>query len=424
MTQMIKKTLSLIAILAISSQLFSQVISQWRGPERNGIYPDTALLTSWPEEGPIKIWSVEGVGKGNSSVAITDDAIFVSGMRDSTDYLIKLTKRGEILWEVPFGRSWQNSFPETRTTPTIEEDRIYVMSGMGDMACIDAADGSVNWSFDAGNQFNAAWGIWGICESPLIVDDKVIYTPAGTETTMVALNKLTGETIWASKSISDTSGYVSPLLIERGGKKIIVTVLANNLIGVDASNGNILWKHNYYETDSDSCKAVWINSPKINTNTPLYQDGKLYITSGYNHVGAMFAISEDGSKIELLWTDHTLDTHHGGVVLVDGYIYGANWINNRSGNWCCINWETGKPTYETEWHNKGSIIYADGMLYCYEEKNGNLALVKADPSKYEIAGSFQITEGKGPHWSHPVISDGILYVRHGEVLMAYNIKEN
>lgn len=413
----------LIVLLFIGYTVNTQNVAQWRGPERNGIYTDTNLLSTWPDEGPALIWSVDGIGKGFSSTAIADDAIFVTGMQDSTDYLIKLTKQGEILRKVPFGRSWQKSFPETRTTPTIEEDRIYVLSGAGTIACIDASNGSVNWTFDAAKKFNAAWGVWGICESLLITDDKVIYTPAGTETTMVAMDKITGETIWASKSITDTSGYVSPLLIERGGKKIIVTFLANYLIGVDASDGTIIWKHNYYETDSDACKEVWINSPKININTPLYRDGKLYITSGYNHVGAMFAISEDGSEIELLWTDHTLDTHHGGVVLVDGYIYGANWINNRSGNWCCIDWETGEPAYETEWHNKGSIIFADGMLYCYEEKNGNLALVNTDPATFEPLSSFQITEGNGPHWSHPVINDGILYVRHGEVLMAFNIRE-
>jgi len=148
----------------------------------------------------------------------------------------------------------------------------------------------------------------------------------------------------------------------------------------------------------------------------------LYITGGYNHVGIMFKLSEDASSVEKTWTDTTLDCHHGGVVLVDGNIYGSNWFDNSRGNWCSVDWKTGKMNYEKNWFTKGSIIYADGMLYCYEEKNGNFGLVKPDPQQFEVISSFKVPMGKGPHWAHPSIRDGMLYVRHGDVLMAFDIR--
>jgi outer membrane protein assembly factor BamB len=193
---------------------------------------------------------------------------------------------------------------------------------------------------------------------------------------------------------------------------------------VDASDGKILWKYDYASLRPEKGLEIWPGAPFTNTITPLYHEGKIYITGGYEHVGAMFKLDDNGSAIHLLWIDSTLDCHHGGVVLVNGYIYGSNWISNASGNWCCIDWETGKTRYEEKWFTKGSIITADGMLYCYEEKNGNIGLVRATPEKFDLISRFRISEGRGPHWSHPVIGEGILYIRHGEVLMAFDLRNN
>ncbi|NJO90781.1 MAG: PQQ-like beta-propeller repeat protein [Chloroflexia bacterium] len=213
--------------------------------------------------------------------------------------------------------------------------------------------------------------------------------------------------------------YVSPILVKYNNLDIIINVGASYLFGVNAANGDILWKYKYIELNPP--KEWW--APAINCTTPLYEDGNIYINSGYNHVGAMFKMNEKASDVELVWVDSLIDTHHGGVVKLGDYIYGSNWINNGNGNWCCIEWKTGKKKYETKWENKGSIIANDGMLYCYEEKRGNIALVKADPEKFEPISSFKVPYGKGPYWSHPVIKDGILYIRHGASLMAYNIKK-
>ena len=210
------------------------------------------------------------------------------------------------------------------------------------------------------------------------------------------------------------ANYCSPILVERGGFKIIVTMLGEHFVGIDASNGKTLWKDAFedYQDDPDD----------INPVSPVYFNGSIYTTSGYDDGGALYDLSEDGLSITRRWTDETLDVHIGGVVLVDGYIYGANWENNSKGNWVCLEWETGKVMYEKKWINKGSIISADGMLYCYTEKKGEVGLVKANPKRFELISSFKLPLGDGQRWAHPAISDGRLYMRRGEALMVYDIK--
>jgi outer membrane protein assembly factor BamB len=192
-----------------------------------------------------------------------------------------------------------------------------------------------------------------------------------------------------------------------------------HVFGVDASNGEILWKVSHGKSN-DPNMAQW---DLIKCTTPLCKDGMVYVTGGYDTGGMMIKIASDGKNANVVWTDSNLDNHHGGVVLVDGYIYGSNWINNNNGNWCCIDWKTGKKMWEEHWKTKGSIISAEGMLYLYEEKNGNVGLLKVNPEKFELVSSFKVTKGNaGPFWAHPVIHDGILYIRHTNALMAYNIK--
>ncbi|MFC2103906.1 PQQ-binding-like beta-propeller repeat protein [Bacteroidota bacterium] len=393
-------------------------VKQWRGNDRNGIYHETNLLNEWPKDGPELFWSTDTLSMGNSSVSIGHNTIYLTGTKDTLDEVIALDMQGNLKWRTSYGRTWMYSYPEARCTPTIDNDKIYVTSGYGDVACLDAISGEIIWKINATEKYEANLNIWGIAESPLIIDDKVIFTPVGEKTTMVALDKLTGKEVWACETIHDSTAYVSPIVFNYAEKDIIVNITSCHVVGVNAQNGELLWKYRYYDLNPVHWHDV---APIINCITPLYNDGHIYVTSGYNHVGAMFKISPDASAIELMWTDTTLDTHHGGVVHLDGYIYGSNWKNNREGNWCCIDWKTGKKQYETEWETKGSIIYADGMLYCYDEKSGNLALVKATPEEFKIVSSFKIPLGNGPYWSHPVIHNGILYVRHGKALMAYSI---
>ncbi len=404
-------------LLLLSIRANSQVVTEWRNGG-TGIYNEPDLLKEWPEKGPELLWFNDSLGSGHSSASIAYETIYTTGKEDSMDVLYALNLKGELKWKIPYGRAWNESFPKSRSTPTIDDKKIYVSSGMGDIASIDAISGKIIWSLEAAKKFKAKFNRWGVAESLIIKGDTVYFSPIGEETTVIALNKKTGDIIWKSKSIGDSLAYVSPILVNHNGIEMIISVGSVNIFAVNALNGSILWKFDYLKIKPENMD--W--DPIINCTTPVYEDGAVYVNSGYNHVGVRLNINEKGNEVELAWVDTILDTHHGGVVKLGNYIYGSNWINNGNGNWCCIEWDTGKLKYETKWENKGSIIANDGMLYCYDEKRGNLALVKADPEKFEPISTFKIPYGKGPHWSHPVIKNGILYVRHGEALMAYNLK--
>ncbi len=389
--------------------------AQWRGPERNGHYPDKGLMQEWPEEGPELIAKIEGLNNGYSSPVFYNDVIYIAGRKDSATILTALKMDGTIRWKTQYGTAWMQSFQETRNTPTIENDRIYISAGMGEVSCIDAKTGDLIWSVNTHEKFKGEFHRWGFAESLVITDNAVISSPVGNETVMVALDKKTGEPIWKTESLGDVRSYVSPLLVEYKGNKMIIAVTINHVVGVNPEDGTIIWKYNLADNHPQGRNN--------NTNTPLFHKGEIFITRGYDAEAVMLKMSEDGNSASLKWTSDVLDTHHGGVVLVDGYIYGSNWINNGNGNWVCLDWDTGEVMYEEKWENKGSIIYADNRLYLYEEKRGHVGLVEPDPAGFKLKGSFQITDGTGPHWAHPSIFDKKLFVRHGEVLMVYGLEK-
>ena len=389
--------------------------AQWRGPERNGCYPDTLLLREWPEDGPEVAFVAVGIGRGFSSAVSSGDRIFVTGTIDSTEYLTALDHQGTLLWQKPYGPSWNQSFPEARCTPTVDGERVYVLSGLDQMACLNALTGAEIWSVNIHDEYRSHWDMFGVSESLLLVDEMLITTPAGEETTVIALNKYTGELIWKSRSLGAQRSNMSPLLIEHVGKRYVITATRTHLVSVDAATGEILWTYHYNILDEQG------ENTTILANTPIYQDSCLWISSGWDRESIMLEIAPDGRSVSEKFVDRTFDNQNHGVVLVDGYLYGSNFTGRNSGKWVCMNWRTGEIVWLGEFHNKGPIIYADGMLYIYEEKRGNMALVEASPDAFNVISSFRVTEGSGAHWARPTIYHGMLLVRHGDHLVGYQI---
>lgn len=388
-----------IALLALASTAVADS-PQFRGPDRDGIFPAKNLLKSWPEGGPKQLWSVSGLGEGYTSVAIAGGRVYTTGASGGTGSVFAFDTAGKSLWKTPYGEIHNGSgYPGTRTTPTFDDGLVYIMSSMGKAAAFDVESGEVRWQRDLDNR-NIRWGI---TESPLVVDDKAIFTPGGSAT-MVALDKKTGAEKWALTSFSEPSAYCSPRLFDDGRRRQIITLTKGHLIGVDPDSGELLWRQSYpgrYD---------------IHAVSPIFAGGSIYVSDGYGQGGKMFDLAGDGRSVSLAWKEDDLDVHHGGAVVVRSVIYGAA----DNGTWHALDAGSGETKATIRRLGKGSVVYADGLLYGYTER-GEVVLVNPDPGNFAVVSRFKITEGDGQHWAHPVVDNGVLYIRHGDVLMAFDI---
>jgi outer membrane protein assembly factor BamB len=409
-----KLLLGFLMMLVVQSS-FAQ-ITQWRGPNRDGHFADSTLLQSWPEAGPQQILEVEKIGKGYSSPILNEGVIYTTGMIDTLDYLSAVNLDGSFKWQKSYGRSWYKSFPDTRSTPVIEGNRIYVQSGMGQVSCIDKVTGDNIWSLDVDKEFEAEYHRWGNSETPLLVDDMVIISPAGEKTSIIALNKMTGEMVWQTESLGGPRSYASATVYEWNGYRFILAVIGTHLMALQPESGKIAWTYRWHNPDE------WSQNGLIWTNTPTVHENQIFLTMGYDYPAVMLEMDSLATGVTEKFRDHTFDNHHHGVIYHDGYVYGSNWYDNKKGRWVCMKWDTGEIMYVAQWDVKGSMIMADGLLYCYNEK-GNVGIVKPDPEGFDVISQFKIDKGAGPHWAHPFIGDGKLLIRHGDVLMVYDIKE-
>ena len=383
---------------------------QFRGPARDGIFPETGLMKAWPEGGPEIVWVAEGLGKGYASLSIVGDRIYVPGMNDTQEGFVHvLDSNGKLLQSTSYGQDTLDSqAPGSRSTPTIDGNRLYVLSGLGTLVCFELPSFNTLWEVDVLSVFHGEKITWDLAESVLVDGDLVYATPGGPDASVVALNKMTGETVWTSKGLSDKASYCSPEIITQGGNRILVTETAKLVVGLDPASGKVYWTHPH-ETDYD-----------IHAVTPPFADGMLYYTGGYKSGGGMLELSADGTAITPRWTDTTLDCQHHGVVLLDGYLYGTSHASARG--LVCLELKTGKVMWQTREVSQGVTIYADGMLYVYEgPKAGVVSLVKASPDGFEKTGELPVVQGTDKHWAHPVIVNKRLYVRHGDALIAYDI---
>jgi len=400
------KLILIVLIILISGNVFAQVATKWRGPLGNGVYPDQGLLKQWPEAGPEILWSYDALGRGHSSAVISDSFIYQSTMFNDEGYILKLNMDGKLVWKVPYGIEFTESYPGSRGSVTVAGNLLYMLSGMGKLVCMNVSDGRIRWSKDLFKDFDGDNITWGLNETVLVDGDVVYCTPGGRKHNVIALNRKTGELIWASPGKGEKSAYCTPLLIKLSSRSLLVTHTESHIIGVDASNGKLLWSYPHP------------NQYSVHANTPIYHDGLLFCHSGYGQGAVMLKLSSDGASVEKLWVVKSFDSRIGASVLVDGYLYGSG---DKDRSWQCLEWKTGKQMYSSTALAKGVVIYADDLLFCYSER-GELAIAKADPSGFNVISMTRVTLGSEQHWAHPVIHDGVLYVHHGSSLIAYKIK--
>jgi outer membrane protein assembly factor BamB len=383
---------------------------QFHGPNRDNLSMEKGLLKKWPENGPIRLWTARGLGHGYSSISIASGMIYTAGSIEKDTVINALNLDGKVLWQVKNGKAWTGDRPGTRGTPTIDGNRLFHQSPLGNLICLDAKSGDRIWEFNIIEKFKSKEPRWALAESLLVDGDHLISCPGGPQTCMVALNKKTGSILWKAPSIGEPAGYASPTLVEYKGLRIITTLTSKGFIGVNADTGELLW-HIKHESYADE-----------NVMMPTYHDGHVFIsTLQAGSVKWKINVKDDKVSLEEIWRTEELDNHHGGVILINGNLYGTSTIRNRN-LLVCLDWKTGRNKYMDKCVGKVSLTYADGMLYTLSE-NSVMGLVRPTPTGHELVSSFRIPKGgKGNSWAHPVVCGGRLYIRHDEFLYAYSLR--
>ena len=403
-----KKTLSVAAATLFSVAAMSAADwPQWQGPDRTGMSKETGLLPEWPAKGPSVIWTSQGLGNGYGSMAVAGERVFLQGMTGGQSTVFALNRPdGKIVWFKALGRAETNDQgPGPRGTPTVDGDRLYVLTENGDLACLKT-DGTPVWQRNILKDFNGRQLRWLISESPLVDGPHLIVSPGGPGAGMVKLDKMTGKTVWQSKDLSDPAGYSSPIVADIGGVRTYMTFTAGAGVGVRASDGKLMW---HYERAANRT---------ANITTPIFFDNKVFYTSNYDTGAGLVGLTVQNGEVQAkeIYFTRDMKNHHGGVILHNGYLYGFN-----DSILTCLEFNTGKLMWRDRSVGKGALTFAEGNLYIQSENNV-VGLAEASPAGYKEKGRFQIADKGLPSWAHPVISGGRLYVRNQDTLVAYDIK--
>lgn len=393
----------------------AQKIYEWpsfHGIDRTNKSAETGLIKAWPKDGPKLLWTAPGLGEGYSSVTVASGFLYTSGLYNGQTYVFCFDLYGKPVWKKPNGKTWTttlsyaSSYTGARSTPTYDNGVLYHLGERGRLTSFDAKTGDEIWHRELVPDFAVEAPEYGYSESVLIDGDNLFVRPFGKKGFQVCLNKRNGELIWANTEIPGTPGYNSMVVDEFGGYRQIIGSSSNCFYSVDTKTGKMLWKVDI------------VNQRELNLTDAIVYNDYVFISSGYGKGSMLIKSKATGKTIipETVWQSALMDNHHGGVILHNGYLYGAG---SNSRGWFCLDFLTGKQIWNTD--GKGSLTYADGMLYLLDER-GTMKLVRATPDKYELSSEFKVPKGgEGMYWAHPVVCGGRLYIRHADKLYAYDI---
>jgi len=402
---------ALLLMIVLSAIGHGEDCPRFRGQACDGMFSETGLLKKWPEDGPKLAWSAQNLGKGYSSATVVDGTVYVTGMNEQKQgHLFAFNIDGSLKYKTPYGPEMDKTGPAvagTRGSASISGDRIFVMSSFGKLIIFERENGKILKTIDLLEQSGAKQARFGFAECVLVDGKKVICTPGGPDASLMAIDKESGEKIWQTKGLSQQSAYCSASLIDHGDQRLVITLVEKGIVAVDPDTGKTLWQHEQP------------NRFGVRSSPPIYSDGMIYFCAGGGSGGMQLALAEDGMSVTQTWTDKTLDPQMHGAILLDGCIYGTAQSGNKG--LVCLDWKTGKVLWNAPEVKMGVVVSADGMLYVYNA-DGTVYLVKPSTSAFEPVSRFAVTEGTDEHWAHPTIANGRLYIRHGDTLMAYDIK--
>ena len=410
-----RQFLCVLVFAMFSSSLFADWPA-FRGSDGNGKSPDTGLLKKWAPEGPKLLWQVDFIGTGWSGVSIAGDRIYISGNVGDKTMIFCLDKNGKKIWEKDNGPAHASArhYPGTRGTPTIDGDFVYDISPLGEVACFDAKTGEKKWNRNILKDYDAPTPMWSFGHAVIVCGDNIISPLGGSKHSAIAMDKRTGETVWKSEPFSGNlqAAYTTPYLFELEGTNVVVVMSTATAEGLDAKTGKKLFSF------------PWTNSHTCHCTMPIYHEGHLFMTTGYNNSSAkLFKLTKnaDGTitPTEEVWSEPRFNNHHGGVILVGDHVYGTT----HNGSWSSINFMTGEVGYLVRDAGKGSVHYADGLLYGLTEDDKTVLLIKPEPKEFVLLSSFELpNDAAGKSWAHPVVLGGRLYLRHAQYLYCYDVK--
>lgn len=390
----------ILFLLSFSGNIYSQW-PQWRGPARNGISEESNLLSKWPADGPALQWSVTTVGEGFSSSIIQDQMVFTQGKKDSVEILTTIDLSGNVKWQQVIGRALQTGeWQHSRSTPAYYKNKIYALSALGDIACFDALTGKTEWKIKAFEKFGGNYQ--STAESPLVMDDKVILTPCGYRTTMVALDCLTGKTIWRSETLKDSNYFATPLLIRGKNRNYIFQSSKQYDFIVDPTTGKIIWK-------DDRIAGSMV---------PQMINNQIYFPGDDKKGGSLCKWNEELNNRTVIWSDTIKALIISGSAFINDKIV----VSGLPRGIACIDMKTGKSIARYNRLRTCNFLVAGNQLYCYEDGTARVYLFNITDKGFELVSSFKTASGTGPSIAHMTISNGLLFIRHGTALMAYSLK--
>jgi len=429
MQQFFRGTLAAAFLILATSKSNAENWTQWRGEDRANRSSETGLFKNWGASGPPLAWTADGLGSGYAAVSVIGSRIFTTGnFADNQSVIAIDSATGKVVWKTPISDSApKHGYDGSRSTPTVDGKNLYVVSSGGAIICLAGRDGKIVWQRDFNEFGGKMMSGWGFSESPLVDGEKVICTPGGNDAMVVALDKSTGETIWkcayagesgsgsSDDDLQDGAGYASPVISEGGGVRQYVQLVGKGLIGIRATDGKLLWQYSR------------VANGTANIPTAIVEGDYVFTSTGYNTGSALLKLTSDGNggvnAEEVYWLESkSLQNKHGGMTLYDGHIYCGQ--GNGDGLPICVEMLTGDTAWgpqRAKGSGETSTIYADGHII-FRREDGTVILAKATPSKFVMEKSFMPSFQQGSSWAHPVIANGVLYLREQDKLMAYKVK--
>ena len=384
---------------------------EFHGPGRTNISPDRGLLKQWPEGGPRLLWTYSQCGKGYSGVVIAEGMIFTAGDFGREEMLLALDMNGNLLWKSPNGDAWRGASPGSRATPIYSDGAVYHMNPGGRLAAYEARSGRQLWAVDLKSRFDARHGIWAFAENVIVDGEKLLCMPGGPAGRIVALDKHTGQTLWANTEIEHSAAYCSGVVVTHGGVRQLITMTQRSVVGVDVEDGRLVWS------------APFVPASPQNALTPVFRDGCVFVACGHSSGGTLLKIDPASRTASPVWHRPDLDDCHSGALLVEGRLYGcACRMGGR--NFYCIDFKTGETIKLDETMGKVGITCADGMIYALNHQ-GTISLLAITPHGFETAGRFELEKKPANSYlAHPVVCGGRLYIRCDQDLYAYDVRAN